>query len=143
MAVKEEDGWRQVPFCLPVRTGIVLMSGTCESSGKSEVMSLMNHAEVCLRIKLPSSHLFRMSWYQGIEGFTGWHAGAPLFVILRIPSRSDDQPRACFSVVSALPACDDTLCAQGGGCLIDGVDFAAVTEDMPSTAAAAYHPYHI
>lgn len=75
-AVKDQGTWAQIPFAVPVRTGIVLMDGTAESSGQSEVMSLMMHAEVCLRLRLPGNKFYRMSWYQGIEGFTGWHAGA-------------------------------------------------------------------
>lgn len=74
--MEEPEGWAQIPFVIPVRTGIVLMEGTAESSGTSEVMSLMCHAEVCLRMKIPGGRFYRLSWYQGIEGFTGWHAGA-------------------------------------------------------------------
>jgi hypothetical protein len=66
-----------MPFVIPVRTGIWLMDGTAESSGNSEITSLLTHAEVCLRMRLPNGKFFRISWYQGIEGFTGWHSGAP------------------------------------------------------------------
>ena len=47
-----------------------------ECTGTPEVMTLLTHAEVKLRIKAPGGKFFRLSWYQGIEGFTGWHAGA-------------------------------------------------------------------
>lgn len=66
----------QAPFAIPVRTGVVLMDGVAESSGLAEVMSFLMHAEVCLRLRLPTGRVFRLAWYQGIEGFTGWHAGA-------------------------------------------------------------------
>jgi hypothetical protein len=78
-AVKNPDGWAQLPLVFPMRTGIVLMDGVAESSGHSEIMSLTTHAEVCLRLRLPHGRHFRFSWYQGIEGFTGWHAGLRTF----------------------------------------------------------------
>ena len=77
-AAKEPDGsWAQVPFAVPLRTGILLAEGTAESSGHSEVMMLMTHAEICLRMRLADGAHLRLCWYQGIEGYTGWHAGAP------------------------------------------------------------------
>jgi hypothetical protein len=58
-----------------MHTGIVLVDGVADSSGHSEFMSLTMHAKVCLRLRMPRGRLFRLSWYQGIQGFTGWHTG--------------------------------------------------------------------
>jgi hypothetical protein len=94
-AVKEEDGWRQVPFCLPLRTGITLMEGVAEASGTAEIFTVMNHAEVILRIKLPAGHYFRLNWYQGVEGFTGWHACALAQLVWTIVLR-----QACAAIAA-------------------------------------------
>lgn len=63
---------------VPIRTGVTMVEGTAASSGTREVTTLMPHAEVALRVTAPDFN-FRISFYQGIEGFTGWHAGATRF----------------------------------------------------------------
>lgn len=54
----------------------MLDSVTARSSGRDEISTLMVHGELALRASLPGHFSFRISWYQGIEGFTGWHSGA-------------------------------------------------------------------
>jgi hypothetical protein len=65
----------QIPFVVPVRTGVVLLDGDAKSSGTSEIVTLMGHSEVALRVSLPGRFAFKICWYQGMEGFTGWHGG--------------------------------------------------------------------
>ena len=60
-----------------IQSGLMLLiPHGLKCAGTPEVMTLLTHAEVKLRIKAPGGKFFRLSWYQGIEGFTGWHAGA-------------------------------------------------------------------
>lgn len=66
----------QIPFVVPVRTGVVMLAGDATSSGTNEIVTLMGHSEVALRVSLPGHFEFKISWYQGMEGFTGWHGGA-------------------------------------------------------------------
>lgn len=66
----------QIPFVVPVRTGVVLLEGDASSSNTNEIVTLMGHSEVALRVHLPGHFSFKISWYQGMEGFTGWHGGA-------------------------------------------------------------------
>jgi hypothetical protein len=74
--MKQDGKWQQIPIVFPVRTGIVLLNGEkARSSGTSEIVTLMPHAEVALRVNVPGKFSFRIHWYQGMEGFTGWHAG--------------------------------------------------------------------
>jgi hypothetical protein len=74
-ALLQDGKWSQVPFVVPIRTGIVMLEGNARSSGGQEIITLMSHAEIALRVKLLGRFSFRISWYQGIEGFTGWHGG--------------------------------------------------------------------
>eukprot|EP00892_Ulva_mutabilis_P000379 jgi/Ulvmu1/10341/UM061_0024.1 len=73
-ALHQDGEWLQLPFVLPLRTGITMLEGMAASSGTREVTTLMPHAEIKLRVKAPTFN-FRISYYQGIEGFTGWHSG--------------------------------------------------------------------
>jgi hypothetical protein len=76
-SLKQDGKWHQIPVVVPVRTGVVLLNGEkTKSSGTNEIVSLMVHAEVALRVSLPGKFSFRIHWYQGMEGFTGWHGGA-------------------------------------------------------------------
>lgn len=70
----------QIPFVVPVRTGVVMLEGDARSSGTNEIVTLMGHSEVALRVNLPGQFSFKISWYQGMEGFTGWHGGAGLCI---------------------------------------------------------------
>lgn len=54
---------------------------------------LMPHSEVVLNVALPGQFVFRVGWFQGMEGFTGWHSGAHPARMLRIPHC----PMACSS----------------------------------------------
>lgn len=77
-SVRQDDEWLQIPVVLPVRTGVVMLEGNAKSfgkAGKAEIVILMVHAEVALRVHLQGKFSFRISWYQGMEGFTGWHGG--------------------------------------------------------------------
>lgn len=80
----QQDGkWVQMPLAFPLRTGVGMLDGvTAKSSGRDEISTLMTHAELALRVKLPGRFSFRISWYQGIEGFTGWHGGTSLCFFL-------------------------------------------------------------
>ena len=74
--MRQDDEWLQLPIVVPIRTGITMIEGTAASSGTREITTLMPHAEMKLRVKAPTFS-FRISFYQGIEGFTGWHPGMP------------------------------------------------------------------
>jgi hypothetical protein len=67
---------RQIPVVVPLRTGVVLLDGEkAKSSNTNEIVCLMMHAELALRVNLPGRFSFRVQWYQCLEGFTGWHGG--------------------------------------------------------------------
>jgi hypothetical protein len=75
--VHQDGKWLQMPVAVPLRTGVALLDNvTAKSSGRDEISTLMVHGELALRVSLPGKFSFRISWYQGIEGFTGWHGGA-------------------------------------------------------------------
>jgi hypothetical protein len=81
LSVKEDSGWRQVPFALPCRTGLKLLQLDNKGEWTSkDITTLMTHAEVALRVISPAAS-FEVSFYQGIEGFTGWHASARLHIL--------------------------------------------------------------
>lgn len=73
-ALRQDEEWLQLPVVVPIRTGITMVEGAAASSGTREVTTLMPHAEMALRVAAPTFS-FRISFFQGIEGFTGWHAG--------------------------------------------------------------------
>ena len=76
-SVKQDGQWLQMPLAFPLRTGVGMLDGViAKSSGRDEISTLMVHGELALRVSLPGQFSFRISWYQGIEGFTGWHGGA-------------------------------------------------------------------
>ena len=54
----------------------MLLDGIAKSSGLKEIMSFYMHAECCLRLRLGDGRIFRIAWFQGVEGFVGWHPGA-------------------------------------------------------------------
>ena len=60
-----------------MRTGLTLLEGATSSSGTGDITTLMNHAEVALRVACPGSFSFRIFFYMSIDGTTAWHAGAP------------------------------------------------------------------
>eukprot|EP00892_Ulva_mutabilis_P003573 jgi/Ulvmu1/1588/UM111_0016.1 len=74
-AVKQDDEWLQVPFVVPLRTGLTMLEGAAESSGTADIVSLMNHAEVALRVATPGGPSFQIFYYMSIDGTTAWHAG--------------------------------------------------------------------
>lgn len=88
----------QIPFVVPVRTGVVMLEGDAASSGTNEIVTLMGHSEVALRVNLPGRFSFKISWYQGMEGFTGWHGGVGPHV--HDVRERDTVPAATFSHVA-------------------------------------------
>ena len=53
----------------------MLHNTKARSSGTREITVLMPHAEVVLRVAAPGHLACRVGWFQGMEGFTGWHSG--------------------------------------------------------------------
>jgi hypothetical protein len=88
---------------VPERTGVVMLNDEkATSSGTSEIVTLIVHAEVALRVNLPGRFAFRISWYQGMEGFTGWHGGNDTNLPWNNSTETEDSTAAGAAAASML-----------------------------------------
>jgi len=70
----EEGGYTNVPVLLPLETGLELLESSNPSGAKERIIMPACHAGIFLEVEGPLVS-FGIEWYQGIEGFTGWHNG--------------------------------------------------------------------